>query len=582
MQRGESWDRAPLVIESLRRLAEQRPSAPLYTYVDERGAASTLTAPEMRHRALGLAHALVNDAGLQRGDRVLLVYPPGLEFVTALLGCMHAGLIAVPTAPPQLGLEAMFAIARDCKASAALTCRSFHDAPGAERVRQAGQATGLSRWLVTDAMPTSAELTPLPVEPNDTAVIQYTSGSTGTPRGVCISYRNLQHQLVAERHALQFDIESCYVFWLPHYHDFGLITAILGAAHGNGQVVFTSPAAFLRTPRMWGELLTKYRATHTASPDFGFKLFVKRTTPEERATWDLRSLRVLSSAGEPIRASTVDALLEALKPCGLDPATFAPCYGLAEHTVGITMFGHIRRRFSRSAMENDNRAVVQRDGDVVELFGCGPAGIDIAVRIVDPATRRALSEGQVGEVWADSASKALGYYGRDEETRETFFAQLEGDASRGWLRTGDLGALVDGELFITGRIKDMVILGGRNIYPQDVEEVVTEHHPLVRPGHVACFGVPDADGEQLVVVAELREENPTANQLADIGRAARAAMNKALGVPRFVLVLAKRDAVPRTTSGKLRRRSCRAAFLDNTIPNYVVDRGLGFAIEGRA
>lgn len=572
MQTSVDWKSRPFAVESLAQLAKSRTSA-LFTYVDEKGGESSLTADQARSAALKLAHALRHEFGLSPGDRVLLVYPPGLEFITALLGCMHAGVVAVPTAPPLLGVEAILAMAKDCQAKLGLTCRLFHEATALKPMIQSSPTPGF-RWVASDALTLDAPWNPVPTEPDATAIIQYTSGSTGTPRGVCITYRNLQHQIAAERAALNFDETSRYAFWMPHYHDFGLITAISGAIHGNGEIIFSSPLAFLRRPSMWGDLVTQYRATHTAGPDFGFNLFTRRSTPDERAAWDFSSLIIVCSAGEPIRAATVDAFYEAMAVTGLKKGTFAPAYGLAEHTVGVAMHGTTRHRLSRRALEHDNLAVLATGEDTVEFFGNGPPGLDVDVRIVDPATLREVPLGHVGEIWADSASKAAGYFGRPEETLSTFHAKLEGSAGS-YLRTGDLGAMVGGELIITGRIKDVVIVAGRNLYPQDVEEVVAQAHKAVRPGHVVCFGVDDGEREGVVVVAELRDDAWSLAVSQEVVSAARSAMQKKLGVGSFVFVLAKKDAVLRTTSGKLRRRACRDAYLSQQLPHHLVDRGIG-------
>jgi acyl-CoA synthetase (AMP-forming)/AMP-acid ligase II len=501
---------------------------------------------------------------------------------------MHAGFVAVPTAPPRPGAEKALAdIAQDCKATAILTSTETTGAPSYQRMTEAVQAHGCtSPWMATEELP---RLSPEPLKPpsaDTMALIQYTSGSTREPRGVCVSFRNLQHQLAYERKMLGSHPDACYVFWLPHYHDFGLIAAIIGAAQGNGRAVLASPMTFLRKPQVWGEVMTRYQATHTAAPDLGYLLLAQRTTAEQRAQWDLSSLEVVASAAEPVRAATVDALFRALEPCGLAPTAFCPSYGLAEHTLGVSMWGRVRQRFSRHDLEQSGVATPSAQGGM-ELFGCGAPSMGVQVRIVDPSTRSALADGRVGEVWVDSPSKAMGYYGRQTETRNTFFAQIDGEPGH-WLRTGDLAALVDGEIVITGRLKDMVILAGRNIYPQDVEDVVSQNHSLIRMGYVACFGAHGASGhdaetqreigaqaETLVVVAELTTEDPTRERITKVCSSIRRALQQQLGIAQCTLALAKRGGIERTTSGKIRRRACRDSFLAGKIDYHVVDRGLG-------
>jgi acyl-CoA synthetase (AMP-forming)/AMP-acid ligase II len=566
-----------LLFESLAELAAARPELPLYTYVDERGRETgRLTARQTVDEVAILAGALLRHPGLERGQRALLAYPPGIELFSALLGCMYAGLIPVPVVLPVAGHETFIAIANDCAPSVILSSRAFLESSAGIAVQAAARGLGLDApWLATDALQ-RGEPAPAPVvTPDAIAVLQYTSGSTRTPRGVCVTYGNIEHQLALQRERLGSTPESRYVFWLPHYHDFALISAIFGAAHGGCQLVMTSPMTFLRDPASWGELMHRYRATHTAAPDSGYRLFVDRTTAEQRASWDLSSLEILACAAEPIRAKTVDALLQALAPCGVPPTAFSPAYGLAEFTLGITVAGSSRVQLSRSALERGRIEEPGDAADAVELLGNGPVRLGVEVRIVDPQTRRELPPGHIGEIWADGPSKCAGYFGRPEETRETFFAELVGQGAR-WLRTGDLGAFVGDELIVTGRLKDLVILQGRNLYPQDIEGWVGDCHALVRAGHVACFGAPKPEGsEEMIVVAELRHDGvPSDAELREVVRAARAVLHREMQLSDLVLVLARRGTVSRTTSGKVRRAACRSAWIEQRIECYVIDRGL--------
>jgi acyl-CoA synthetase (AMP-forming)/AMP-acid ligase II len=571
----------PLLFTALARLADECPERPVYTFIDVRGhAIAELRAEELWDRVLRLASGLRNEGALSAGDRVLLVYPPGLEFVEALLAAMCAELVPVPVPVPgaAIGVTALANFARDSAAAAIFTQRSFASRSQGHASASLAELGVELPWLVTDAIDGHAQLAAPSPEPDEVALLQYTSGSTRDPRGVMVTFRNLQHQFGCHRRLLRSHAESRQVFWLPHYHDFGLIVGILGAAHGNGRSILMPPLAFLRRPALWGELLTRYRATHTAAPDFGYRMLVERTTPKERAGWNLEAMEALVSAAEPIRASTVDALMGALEPCGLRRRSFAPCYGLAEHTVGATMGGLHRRRFSRRDLEV--RGVARSpDGakdaeDAVELFGCGAPQPDIAVRIVAPDSRSPLPEGRVGEIWLASDSACRGYFRRPEETTRTFRATVAGETGT-WLRTGDLGCIVGGELYITGRLKELVILQGRNIAPHDVEEVIEAAHGEIRRDRVACFSVQEPQEERMVAVAEVRAREPSKAELQEIVRRCREAVFRELAIGAFVLVLAERGAVTQTTSGKIRRMACKAQWEQGRLPVHVVDHGLG-------
>jgi acyl-CoA synthetase (AMP-forming)/AMP-acid ligase II len=517
--------------------------------------------------------------GLRAGERVLLVYPPGLAFADALLACLLAGVIAVPCPPPDPrraeDVARMGRIARDAGARIALTDTRF------VRARRMASLTGLFVWArpawpdlvwhTTDDVPTgSFPASRHAPRPEETAFVQYTSGSTADPRGVTLSHGNLDHQLGWHGRVLRCEEPSRAVCWAPHYHDLGLVAGILGAVFGNWALHLISPLSFLARPAVWAEVLTRTRATHTAAPHFGYALLLRKTTPAERQRYDLASLRVLFSGGEPIRQESMDAFFDAFATSGLARSAWCPAYGLAEHTVGVTVWGASVLRADRAALERGGvyRRAPASDSRAVTLVGCGRPEGDVAVRIVDPSTRAVVAPGSVGEIWIDSPSKATAYFGRDEATRELLQARLADPRdTRAYLRTGDRGLVWDGELFVIDRLKDLVIVGGRNVSPESIEALVRTASKAVRPGGVAAFGVPHPrhETEAVAVVVESggsRLDEPAAREIAV---AVRAAVAAGLGLPLATIVVGRRGLVSKTTSGKVRRRACREAFLAGSL-----------------
>jgi acyl-CoA synthetase (AMP-forming)/AMP-acid ligase II len=560
------------------------PLRPLYSFVDKEGReTSRLNYSEFCTAALRVARFLTQDLGLRptsregAGDRVLLVYPPGMDFVVSFVGCIFAGLLPVPLPPPNPfrlrgSLEEFEAVAAGSGSRLVLTNGEYLRARrlAAAKNLLTGRTTAWHKlpWHRTDKLKETEVPFELPdARPEDTAFLQYTSGSTSAPKGVMISHRNILHQLRINGVELEIDAESCAVLWVPHFHDFCLVSGILSALFGNGMVVLLSPLSFLRRPAIWFDVMTRVKATHTAAPDFAYRLAVRKTTEEQRKEWDLRSLRVVMSAAEPIRPSTVDGFLSAFAACGLAPSAFCPAYGLAEHTVGVSVRGQERLRLNRRRLEEEGVAEMvdsdkKSEEDSLTFIGCGPPSEGVTVRIVDPTSGTLLGENRMGEIWVDSPSKAEGYWDLPKLSREVFQAPLgEGQ----FLRTGDLGFLLKGEVFVTGRLKDLIIVRGRNIYPQDLEECAADASPQIRPGRVVAFAatVHKAEGEQgewVVVVVEVKSEKMPSSELAEVAKAVRRRLKGEHQVSCDEILIARPGEILKTTSGKLRRRACRLAW----------------------
>jgi len=545
------------------RISRETPERVAFTFVDDSGKESAiLTYSQICKRAQQIGGELLAKHGLQKGDRVLLVYPQGLEFTEAFFACLWVGLIPVPAPAP------IPEIAADCKAKAQLTSQAYLRSRTFARILQVfkiGPKWPELPWIVTDSM--DGNDAPLALSPSETdlAFLQYTSGSTRAPRGVQVSFGNIfnQNRLISEE-IKTGQSNSVALFWMPHYHDFTLVGGIIHALCGYVHFVSFSTGGFLRRPALWGELMHRYRATHIGGPDFAYRLFTLHTKPEQRAQWDLSSVVAAICAAEPIRPKTVDAFLEAFAVSKLAPSSFCPAYGLAEHTLAVTLHG--RKRFKiRKDPESET---------VSEVMGCGRVNPEVAVKIVDPDQCVEVPNGKFGEIWVDSKSKTLGYVGEEERSLK-FHGKLPGSDCH-WLRTGDQGAMMEGELIVLGRLDDMVIIRGKNIYPQDVEGVTSDCDTRVRPGRVVSFGTQDEE-PKLVVVLELKESEQSAEAMSAVAIAARTQLQQELGVANAILVFVKPGSIPKTTSGKLQRNRCRTLWVSGELEIMKEDRGLGIS-----
>ncbi len=501
-----------------------------------------LTFTELDRRARAAAVRLTE---LGMTDRpVLLLYPAGLDFTVAFLGCLYARALAVPAPLPQSGAQhaaRVRALAEDSGARLVLTDAVHESAFDGLPVRVLDETADPDAWI------------PPAMNGDTIAYLQYTSGSTSEPRGVEVSHRGLLHNLGLFRR-LSGDVPPRRLAgWLPHYHDMGLVGLQLQALHTGADLVFMSPNAFVARPVRWLEMISRYRADWTVSPDFGYSWCTRRITDEESAGLDLSSLAMALSGAEPINPGTLAGFERKFAPAGFRPTTWNPGYGLAECTLMVTCTprgtGPTIRGFAPAALER-RLAVPAADG--VPLVACGPpVGLDL--RIVDPDGLDPLPDGRIGEIWVAGPSVAAGYRGRPDATRETF--HTAGDDR--WLRTGDLGFLLEGQLYVTGRLKDVIIVRGRNLYPQDLEEAAREAHPA--SGRGVAFGVvrPGA-GEHVVLVQEMRRGRQ--EHAAEVADRILDRLTARFGVP-VSLVLVGHGEVRQTTSGKLRRRHMRDLFL---------------------
>jgi acyl-CoA synthetase (AMP-forming)/AMP-acid ligase II/acyl carrier protein len=577
------------------------PRAPLCSFLDRHGKeVDSADYEEIVRRAAGTAD-LLQTAGVGPGDPVLLIFPPdGLEFVAGFVGCMLVGAIAVPVASPDpryldRELPKLRHVVEDSGARVALThvryraLATLASVRGGVTSRLRGHETSswpkLS-WLLSNRIRRAA-----PAEaaarlaraasrfgPDDIVYLQYTSGSTSAPKGVVVRHQNLVHNLDLIARNTRVDSESVLVGWVPLFHDMGLAGGVLNAMYTGARCVFFSPMTFLAAPRLWLETIDRYRGTHIAGPNFGYE-YVLRGLRDGDA-FDLSSLRATLQGGEPMLAATMDRCEAELARMRFDPASFCNVYGMAEAVLFIC--GQVGRK---PTLLRADRAVLDRDGlvvspspgaPVVTLVGSGvpDAELGVSVIAVDPGTRRPRPPGAVGELWISSPSVSSGYWGRtDEENAAVFAARLAtedgADNGRRFLRTGDLGVVSDdGEVFICGRLKDLIIVGGRNIHPQDLEAAVVAADPILRPGNAVAFGVQVDGVERVVVAAELRRKFLESRQPVPLDRAVsaiRVAVAEHCGVQCHEVLLMKPDSLPKTTSGKLRRGECKERWTGGSL-----------------
>ncbi len=562
------------LIDYLHKGEAERPDQTLFRFVDADGRElEHYTYQAFAERTRELAAYLSKEAGLKSGDRALLVYPPGLEMVAAFFACARLGVIAVPVSPPlpmafEAGLAKLNYIAQDCQAKVVLSTKQFdYDFRQLLRHREgslpwpdAEQAAHLP-WLGTDGTQDFGGNHVVDT-PGPLLFLQYTSGSTSDPKGVIVSHANVIANSTAIRES------PVGVSWLPQHHDMGLISAYFFVLLRGGTTHGMSPLDFLQRPSSWLRLISEVGATDTPAPNFGLEYCLRedKLPTSELAGINLSSLDTIFVGAEPLRAKTFARFRQRFAPYGLRPGALTGAYGLAENTLGVTGWGRQILALNKRALEN-NLARVEKalpeNNNQTPVVSCGKPVAGNVVRIVDPQSKRALGDGRVGEVWVAGASKGGGYWHRPDATAETFGARIAGDEDHTYLRTGDLGFLYEGELFVCGRSKDLIIVRGVNCYPSDIETVVEKSAGQIRHGCVAAFSVERDESETLVVVAEVRDEHDLPDA-KDVARAIR----RHVHIDPHTIVFAPPRSIPKTTSGKIRRAETRQLWLDAKLPTF--------------
>src|SRR5580658_9853159 len=559
------------ILDKLDSLGNQHPHRLLYSYIDVNGnPIGGYSYEQFLHRTKVIAGHLRKEHGFQSQDRLLLAYPPGLEMICAFFGCVRAGLIPVPVYPPnsrgfQSALYKTVHIAKDCQAAGILTSRDYHASLKTNLARSGVSASGVDvdyisslPWIATeDFVDTISGW--LPVDSSEILFLQYTSGSTMEPKGVIVTHENILTTcpLVIDHPA------PVVVSWLPQYHDMGLIGCYLYPALKGGTTYGFAPMDFIQRPILWFNAITKYHATAAAAPNFAYDYCLRagRLSKESLEACDLSSLRVLMCAAEPVKPDTYTRFLEAFQPYGLKSESFYVAYGLAENTLAVSQGGRNIVSVNKRALALGKARMtteVSEIGGATQIVSCGTSLPGLDVKIVDPEGHFVLTPERIGEIWVAGIGKCLGYWNNPELTLKQFRARLVDDSpyDDGYLRTGDIGFIHNGELYVCGRIKDMIILRGQNYYPQDIENVVEKSCSLVRHNCVAAFQVQEDSEPALAIVAEVK--NPRAlPEARKIAAAVRSYLNVEVAMISFIAP----RAIPRTSSGKIMRHKTKQMWL---------------------
>jgi acyl-CoA synthetase (AMP-forming)/AMP-acid ligase II len=562
------------IVELLRTKALQQSNGHAYTFlIDGKTESPPLTYQELDRQARAIATLLQQYQA--KGERALLLYPQGLEVIAAFCGCLYAGVIAIPVPPPESGrlkrtLPRLRAIVKDAQATFVLTTAGILSL--VENVRDEFPEFEQMRWIDTATVDlTLAEQWQDPqVDKDQLAYLQYTSGSTSTPKGVMLSHFNLMHHAGYLQKACGYEPDSVTLTWMPYFHDYGLVEGMIVPLYNGTPCYLMSPFAFIKRPVQWLRNITKHRATHSQAPNFAYDLCIRRVKPKDIEELDLSSWQAAGNAAEPINPKVLAKFVETFSGCGFAWETFAPAYGLAEYTLLVSTKPKgtkpVIATFEAASLEQDKIVDANPDqkNGVRTIASCGRLVCETKVAIAHPDTLTQCAPDEVGEIWVSDPSVAQGYWQREEETEQTFRAHFQNTGEGPFLRTGDLGFMKDGELYITGRIKDLIIIRGTNHYPQDLEWTVQHLHSALRPDYGAAFSIEDNGEEQLVVVQEVErrtEKFDTEQVIGDI----RQEIAEQHEIPAHAIVLAKSGTILKTASGKIQRRACRQNFLNGTI-----------------
>ena len=558
------------LVELLQHRANQQPNDLAYQFlIDGKKEGNAYTYAELDEKARAIA-AFLQQQNI-KGERALLLYPQGVEVVAAFCGSLYAGTIAIPVPPPDAGrmkrtLPRLREIIKDANATIVLSN---------DRIIDLIKESGLDfpefesmRWIDTESidLDLAKDWKDPEVDKDVLAYLQYTSGSTSTPKGVMLSHYNLLHHSEYLKRGCGYRPDGPTVTWMPYFHDYGLVEGLMQPLYNGAPCYIMAPLAFVKRPLRWLQAIQKYGATHSQAPNFAYDLCIRRIKPAKREGLDLSSWLSAGNAAEPINPRVMREFYEAFKDCGFRWDTFSPAYGLAEATllVSSTPVGKEPVILALEAAELERGKVVEAapGSDYVRsAVSCGSLVCETTVAIVNPDSLARCAEDEIGEIWVRDPGVAHGYWQRPEATRETFEAQIAGEGADRYLRTGDLGFMQDGELFITGRIKDLIIIRGTNHYPQDIEWTVQQTHEAMRPDYGACFSIIEDGEEQLVVVQEIERSHQNKMDAEELIAEIRQAISEAHELQVYAVALVKSGNVLKTSSGKIQRRKCRASFL---------------------
>jgi acyl-CoA synthetase (AMP-forming)/AMP-acid ligase II len=548
------------IVDLLRRRAAEQPHDRAYLFLSEKGTEEAqLTFAELHRRAVIVAVHLARR--MRKGDRALLMFPPGLDFIVAFFGCLMAGVIAVPIMPPRRTSTrgSSESIIGDCGARVILTSSALVESRADIMARLRGVDL---EWIAVDTLSQGSNddaVDSLTLTREDVAFLQYTSGSTSAPKGVIVTHGNLLENLEMIRVALGSTRRSTYVVWIPFYHDMGLVLNVLESFYLGALCAVLSPTSFVQRPLTWLRAIGRYRAEVATGPNFAFDLCVNRFRAEQMEGVDLSCWKIALNGAEPVRASTIEQFAEKFAPYGFDRRAMYPAYGMAEATLLISGGRRgdeaVTRAVSREALQRGMIMAPKSGADTQVLVGCGRALAGEEIAIVEPDSLRRRPTDAIGEIWVRGANVAAGYWQNPVATTETFAATIACEGGDHWLRTGDLGFLDDaGEIYITGRIKDVVIIYGNNHYPQDIEATMQSAHPALRQNCGVAFSFVDRGLEKLVLVQEIERIHRYQVSVDEIEKRIREAISNEHDIAVHEIVLIRPGSIPKTTSGKIQRQ----------------------------
>ena len=556
------------LVDLLGERAQAQPNQLAYIFLlDGETESHSLTYGELDRQARAIASHLQS----MPGERALLLYPSGLEFISAFMGCLYAGVVAVPVYPPRRNqkLSRLLSIVNNAQACIALTTTSIL-ADLEQRWASDAELAQLKLIATDTIVADRQEFAPLSVTGSSLAFLQYTSGSTGTPKGVMVTHGNIIHNQQLIQTAFGHREQTIFVGWLPLFHDMGLIGNVLQPMYLGIPCILMPPVAFMQKPIRWLKAIYNYRATTSGGPNFAYDLCVKKIEEEQLTNLDLSSWNVAFNGAEPVRAETLKQFGKKFANCGFNYRAFYPCYGMAETTLLATGGEKNQQPLIHGVKAKDleQNSVVQSEiysPESLKLVGVGHSYLDTTVIIVNPESLTPSEPGQVGEIWVSGGSVTSGYWNCPQATQETFQAYLKDTGEGPFLRTGDLGFFSNGELFVTGRLKDLIIIRGRNHYPQDIELTVENSNNSLRSHCSAAFSVEIEGEERLVVACEVERSYLRKLNTQEVVKGVRKAVSEEHDLQVYAVVLLKTGSIPKTSSGKIQHHACRTGFLNKSL-----------------
>lgn len=583
------------LVDMAQQQAQIRAEAPLASFIKDNGKqddSATYSALDQQARTIG--SNLVNQ-GLS-GRNLLLLFAPGIDYIRTFFGCLYAGCVPVPAYPPvgARDLSRLQKVAQDCSAGAILSNQAL--APVIESwITTLGYGESMPCIAVDDLLQKTPDpgFEPHQAEPNEIAFLQYTSGSTGHPKGVEVTHGNLLanfeqilHGFFAGNEKLNSLQDLRVVIWLPPFHDMGLIGGVLTPIFAGAHVSLMSPLTFLKRPLLWLKTLSEQKAHVSGGPNFGYQYCVRKISEEQAETLDLSHWHVAFNGAEPIQTSALNAFSDRFKASGFDAKAFVPCYGLAEASLFVAgspsgrgakvlcaQLDELEK--GRFVEEQNLGALALNPLKTTQLVSSGVIATNAEVKIVNPRSHKTCADGEVGEIWINSPSVARGYWGKPQFSASVFSATIEGDPNETrYLRSGDLGFIDNNELYVTGRIKEVIILAGRNHYPQDIEQTLQEANPTFRTGGGAAFSVTQDGKEELVILQEVGRAGGDQVDYRMLAAEAVKAITIRHGITPAALVLLSGSAIPKTSSGKIQRADAKRIYLEgNLVPVYTWQPG---------